>query len=107
MLEDLQLLPADKRREVDREIIKTHLETLLLLTAQREGRDTLRRVKTYPVVRELHSAMVDEGVREGVDRLVQVLMRDEEGKGERDGAADAVIKKVEEVDSDDEVVQVF
>lgn len=110
MLEDLQFLPSEKKRESDKEILKTHLETLLLLTTSKEGRETLRKVKVYPVVRELHVGVEDEGVREGVDRLVQVLMRDEEGEeGEKDEKMDAgglligqegESEKVEEVDSD-------
>ena len=39
MLEEVQLLPPDKERESDVEIVKTHLETMLLLTMRREGRD--------------------------------------------------------------------
>lgn len=142
MLEDLQLLPPDKTREPDQEILKTHLETLLLLTTSREGRDTLRRVKIYPVLRELHIKIEDEEVGEGVDRLVQVLMRDEEGEeqdvgasagmgraagmggamvtqddgvkdGKMAGLLDAKARRrteesiVQEVDSDDEVVEVM
>lgn len=117
MLEDLQLLPPSKQLEPNPEIIKTHLETLLLLTTSREGRETLRKVKTYPVIRELHKDVEDEGVREGCDRLVQVLVRDEEGEGgeEEERVREMVREeetrlkggKVEEVDSDEEVVDVL
>ncbi|MCJ1486250.1 hypothetical protein MMC06_006427, partial [Schaereria dolodes] len=79
LLEELQYLPLDKKRDSDCEILKTHLETLLLLTSIRQGRDTLREKGVYLVVRECHAAVEDEGVREGCERLVQVLMRDEEG----------------------------
>ena len=119
MLEDLQLLPANKKREPDNEILKTHLETLLLLTTTREGRDTLRRVKVYPVIRELHVDVEDDGIREGADRLVQVLMRDEVEEAEMDenmkpgGLLGEDAKhcerneRVQEVDSDDDVVEVL
>lgn len=80
MLEDLQLLPPDKRRDSDPTIIQTHIETLMLLTTTREGRDRMREVKVYPIVRETHLQIEDEGVREVCERLVQVLMRDEEGE---------------------------
>lgn len=103
MLEDLQLLPPDKAREAQTDIVCTHLETLLLLTTTREGRDKLRQVKTYPIVRELHLQSEDEEVREACDRFVQVIMRDEEGEGED---AEAVEKKVVEVDEEDELVEV-
>ncbi|PYH99565.1 DUF383-domain-containing protein [Aspergillus ellipticus CBS 707.79] len=80
MLPDLQLLPPDKQRDSDTGIIITHLETLLLLTTTREGRDKLRAIKTYPIVRECHLHVDNGDVRESCDRLVQVLMRDEEGE---------------------------
>ncbi|KAL2836220.1 hypothetical protein BJY01DRAFT_222326 [Aspergillus pseudoustus] len=80
MLPDLQLLPPDKQRESDCGIIATHIETLLLLTTTREGRDRLRAINVYPVIRECHIHVDDDDVREACDRLVQVLMRDEEGE---------------------------
>ncbi|KAF3024645.1 hypothetical protein E8E15_009448 [Penicillium rubens] len=82
MLPDLQLLPPDKQRDSDTSIITTHLETLLLLTTTRDGRDKMRAVKVYPLIRETHLHVEDENVTEACDRLVQVLMRDEEGEGE-------------------------
>ncbi|KAJ5514893.1 hypothetical protein N7463_004445 [Penicillium fimorum] len=82
MLPDLQLLPPDKQRDSDPTIITTHLETLLLLTTTREGREKMRAVKVYPLIRETHMHVEDENVTEACDRLVQVLMRDEEGEGE-------------------------
>ena len=86
MLPDLQLLPPDKQRDSDNGIVTTHLETLLLLTTTREGRDIMREIKVYPIIRECHLHVEDEGVREACDRLVQVLMRDEEGEGNQDEA---------------------
>lgn len=80
MLDDLQLLEPDKERESDAQICQTHVETLMLLTTTRDGRDLLRQVKAYPVVRELHLGVENEGVREACERIVQVLMRDEEGE---------------------------
>ncbi|KAI0117225.1 DUF383-domain-containing protein [Daldinia grandis] len=78
MLPDLQLLPPDKQRDDDPKIIQTHVETLLLLSSTREGREQMRNVKVYPIIRETHLRINDEGVRDACDRLVQVLMRDEE-----------------------------
>lgn len=86
MLPDLQLLPPDKQRDSDNGIVTTHLETLLLLTTTREGRDIMREIKVYPIIRECHLHVEDEDVREACDRLVQVLMRDEEGEGNQDEA---------------------
>lgn len=78
--DELQLLDPDVKREPDHTIIATHLETLLLWTTTREGRDFLRDHGAYYVVRECHLAVEDEDVRTGCDRLVQILMRDEEGE---------------------------
>lgn len=103
MLEDLQLLPPDKEREHDNEILKTHLETLLLLTTTREGRDLMRQIKVYPIVRETHAHVEDEEVREACDRFVQVIMRDEEDEGE--GVEPPKVEELE--DEDDQITEVF
>nr|KAK5434739.1 Protein hgh1 [Exophiala xenobiotica] len=94
MLPDLQLLPPDKARESDKEILVTHLETLLLLSTTREGRDKLRSIQVYALVRETHNHVDDEAVREACDRLVQMLMRDEEDP-----------PKVEEIVDDDQTME--
>lgn len=96
MLPDLQLLPPDKSRESDPEILGTHLETLLLLTSTRDGREHLRSVSVYPLVREVHGHVKDEAVTEACDRLVQVLMRDEEEN-----------PVVEEIDEDQTIEEIF
>lgn len=127
MLPDLQLLPPDKRREADAAIIQTHVETLMLLTTTREGRDRMREVRVYPVIRETHLHVEDDGVREACERLVQVLMRDEEGEERVDegmkalervpkkeyshpqamgGAGSWAKPEEEEGDSDDQIVEV-
>lgn len=99
MLPDLQLLPPDKKRDDDPAIIQTHLETLMLLTTSREGRELMRRVKVYPIVRETHARVSDEAVKEACDRLVQVIMRDEEELDEAN--------RVQEIeDDDDQIVEV-
>lgn len=102
MLPDLQLLPPDKKRDSDETIMVTHLETLMLLTTTREGRDLMREVKVYPIVRETHSRVADADVKEACDRLVQVLMRDEEEPGAEQGTEE----RVKEIDEDDEIVEV-
>ncbi len=88
MLPDLQLLPPDKKRDTDPNIVQTHVETLMLLTATREGRDLMRKVNVYPIIRETHLRVHDEGVREACDRLVQVLMRDEAEPGAEEDDGD-------------------
>lgn len=98
MLPDLQLLPPDKQRDTDPKIVQTHIETLLLLTSSKEGRELMREVKVYPIIRETHLRVDDEDVREACERLVQVLMRDEEDE--------ATETRVEEVDDDERIVEV-
>jgi hypothetical protein len=113
MLPDLQLLPPDKERESDHDVMITHLETLLLLTTTREGRDKMREVKVYPIIRECHLHVNDENVQEACDRLVQVLMRDEEGEGEATAAeiekakARAIADGKIEEEEDEKIVEVF
>lgn len=106
---DIQFLPPDKRREEDPGVLTTHLETLLLLTTTRQGREALREVNVYPLVRETHSTVEDEGVREACERFVGVLMRDEEvenrdGKGrlEKGGGKVSEVEEEEEDDEDEE-----
>lgn len=93
MLSELQLLPPDKTREPDAEIVKTHVETLMLLTTTREGRDLMRDVKVYPIIRETHLQVEDDGVREACERLVQVLMRDEENEEKVDAGMEALTRR--------------
>ncbi len=90
MLPDLQLLPPTKQRDGDPSILRTHVETLMLLTTTREGRDILRDIKVYPVIRETHLHVENEDVREACERLVQVLMRDEGGDEKVDGGMTAL-----------------
>lgn len=105
MLPDLQLLPPDKQRDSDPNIIQTHVETLLLLSSTRQGRDYMREVKVYPIIRETHLRVHDEGVQDACERLVQVLMRDEDEPCSQ--------PRVEEIDQgdapdddDDQIVEV-
>ncbi|KAM3421682.1 hypothetical protein BST61_g2067 [Cercospora zeina] len=116
MLDECQLLPPDKERETQNDIICIHLETLLLLTTTKEGRKVLRDVRVYPIVRELHAKVEDENVRESVDRLVQVLQRGEEGDPDpaeearkmalaREGAEQGRVQEIE--DEDEQIVEVL
>jgi hypothetical protein len=75
MPEEIQLLPPDKTRDPDNSIVLTHLESLLLLTTGRRGRDTLRISNVYPIIRETHIHVEDEDIGAGCDRLVQVRSR--------------------------------
>lgn len=105
MLPDLQLLPPDKKRDSDPRIIQTHIETLMLLTTTRPAREYMREINVYPVVRETHLRVDDEEVREACERLVNVLMADEEAEGKGNEGTKA-IEAADEDDDDDKVVEV-
>jgi hypothetical protein len=110
MLPDLQLLPPDKERDPDPNIIQAHVETLLLLSSTREARDRMREIKVYPIIRETHARVHNEGVQDACDRLVQMLMRDEEDEKQESrvhkigetGEGEKV--KGGEIDDDDEQI---
>ena len=82
-----QYLGDEHVQEKDVKILKIHLETLFLVST-RSGVEGARLVKesgTYPVIRELHLDVEDEGVRRGCERLVDVLMGDEAVGGSHEG----------------------
>ncbi|KAK7722917.1 Protein hgh1 [Botryosphaeria dothidea] len=114
MLDEVQLLPPDKAREPENDIIKIHLETLLLLTTTQPARDVLRAIKVYPIIRETHLHVEDEEVREAVDRVVQIIMRKEEGEEEdlppemrAANGAPQITENGEEEDEDEQVVTIL
>jgi len=106
--EDLQLLPPTKKRDPEVDILTTHVESVLLLATARSGREALRGNGVYPVLREAHLAVEDEGFRDAVDRVVQVLMADE---NPQDPDPEARVLEVEEEekgdDDDDKVVEIL
>ncbi|CAD6565203.1 MAG: hypothetical protein ASARMPRED_006509 [Alectoria sarmentosa] len=85
-------------QEKDVRILKIHLETLFLLSTRGgvAGARLVMESGTYPVIRELHLEVEDEGVRRGCERLVDVLMGDE-----------AVTDGEDEDEDDDEIVPIF
>lgn len=103
MLPELKLLPPDKERESDPSIVQTHVETLMLFTTTRQGRDHMRDIKVYPLIRETHLHVKDEGVRIACERLVQVLMLDDEVE---EASAPRVVELDGGEDDDEKVVEV-
>jgi Domain of unknown function (DUF383)/Domain of unknown function (DUF384) len=99
MLSELQFLPPEKAREADNEILVAHLESLLLLTTTRQGRELMRTINVYPLIRECHANVENEDVREACDRLVQVLMRDELDSDETN--------RLEELDDEEKIEEIF
>ncbi|RPA70822.1 DUF383-domain-containing protein [Ascobolus immersus RN42] len=93
MLDVLQFLPEDKKRETDPTIVKTWVECLQILAYNREGRDTLRAAGTYYVIRELHLVVGNEDAESAIERLVDFLQADEPDEGEESEDDD----KIEEI----------
>lgn len=113
MLDELQLLEPDKERESDPEIMKAHIETLLLLSTTKESREVLRRVKVYPIIRECHLHVENDDVREACDRVVQIIQRKEEGEEEDipmsiggDSGRMVELNGDEEEDEDEKIVDI-
>jgi hypothetical protein len=106
MLPDLQLLPPDKERDSDPDVLVTHLETLLLLTTSREGRDLMRKVKVYPVIRDCHLHVEIEKVREACDRLVQVLLMDEADEAPEKEVVEGEVQ-IRKADEDEKIIDIF
>ncbi|XP_073678309.1 protein HGH1 homolog [Garra rufa] len=78
---DLQYLPEDKKREDDADIRKMLLETLMLLTATKVGRQIMNNKNVYPIIREFHKWEKDPHVISACEKLVQVLIGDEPEAG--------------------------
>lgn len=78
---DLQYLPPDKQREEEPDIRKMLLEAIMLLTATKAGRHTVREKGTYLVLRELHRWEREPDVLAACEKLIQVLIGDEPGPG--------------------------
>lgn len=76
--EELQLLPADKKREPEVRIMTTYVECIMLLTTTKRIREYLREKSVYTIIKLLHMNVQDEELQEECDRLVQVLQRDDD-----------------------------
>ncbi|CAL8581515.1 Protein hgh1 [Xanthoria parietina] len=81
---ELQLLGPEHVPETDLQVLNNIVESLFLICARGgEGaRKSVRDLGAYPVVREVHVGIEDEGIRESVERVVQLLMGDEVEKPE-------------------------
>ncbi|CCH41209.1 hypothetical protein BN7_746 [Wickerhamomyces ciferrii] len=108
--DELQLLSPDKTRDPVPEIIIVHLESLLLLCSSKETRNYLRTKSVYPLIRELHKNIDNDDLADVVERLVNMLMRDEAPEGSED-KIEEIDEKMEEPDyesdGDEEIVEVL
>ncbi|KAK9958108.1 hypothetical protein ABG768_012283 [Culter alburnus] len=93
---DLQYLPEDKKREEDPDIRKMLLETLILLTATKVGRQIMKNKNVYPIMREFHNWEKDPHVISACEKLVQVLIGDEPEEGMENLMEVEIPKDVEE-----------
>ncbi|KAH7335202.1 hypothetical protein B0J17DRAFT_600898 [Rhizoctonia solani] len=73
----IQFLPDTKKREPDQFIRLTHIETLLLLCTTRPAREFMRANGVYEVVQKMHEQETSLPVMEHIERLVNLLQRDE------------------------------
>lgn len=81
----------------------------MLLCTTRRGRDALRAAGTYPILQKLHLWEFNDDVKEAVERVVDLLQRDEEKKKENStnnvgNSVNALpcSRRIEEVSSDEE-----
>lgn len=75
------------------------LESIILLTTTRFGRDYLRKKQVYRVIQRLHAQETDDDIKEQCVTIVDMLIRDEEG------AEVTVIKPQEEEEDEDMVIE--
>ncbi|KAI9138935.1 hypothetical protein BKA69DRAFT_1088750 [Paraphysoderma sedebokerense] len=110
-------LPTSHFVETDPHLRRILLESILLLSCTRVGRDTLRNEKAYYVIREMHKLESDKAVKVVAERIVDMLMRDEStGIEETDsevkelmrfvgaGERDTELEQVLEQDDDDDMI---
>ena len=120
---ELQLLGNEHSREKDVSILMELLEVLYLVIVKGgdEGKKEVKDAGGYLIVRELHLAEGDEGVRAGCERVVDVLLvgelekMHEGGEGGEDTKKEDRIKEVQqqqqeeekEEEEEEKIVEVF
>ena len=77
MSDELQFLEPEKKRESDSKLRLMLLETLVAIGCTLQGRTLMRSIKVYPIVQKLHLQEKDEICSEEIEKLVNLLMRDE------------------------------
>ncbi len=100
---------------MDLHVLNNIVESLFLICARGgEGaRKSVRDLGAYPVVREVHVGIEDEGIRESVERVVQLLMGDEVEKPEDEMAGENGKQgritggREPEDDEDEKIVEIF
>lgn len=103
--DELQLLPADKKRESSTQILGTYVESLLLLSTTKKVRTYLRDKAVYAIIKELHKQVDADEVQDPCDRLVQVLMRDDAHDIEDTTEINGLLSDEDGNDDDDDAIE--
>jgi hypothetical protein len=104
--------PLSLKPEPHPEIRLMIVESLLLLCQSRAGRDALRMLRAYPVLRNWHLEEDDDGVRDAVESIVdRTELLTEDGRAAVDDSADDLdvgevgrVSPVHEEDGETEVI---
>ncbi|KAL8746537.1 MAG: hypothetical protein Q9190_001455 [Brigantiaea leucoxantha] len=111
---ELQYLGSEQKQETDPEIVGTILDILFLILARggEEGRMAVKHRGTYAVLRELHLNFDNEEVRDKVDRVIQILMKEEaevpaEAGKDSGGGMVTGEAQVEHEDEEEKMIQIF
>jgi hypothetical protein len=77
MPDELQYQPPDKVREEDVDLRKMLVEALAQLNSTRAGRECLRSLKAYPVLRNYHLWESDELTQQACEEVVRIIITPE------------------------------
>ncbi|KAK0444825.1 hypothetical protein EV421DRAFT_2034839 [Armillaria borealis] len=103
--EALQFLPSDKTREPDQVIRLAHVETLLLFCHTRWGRDYMRTHGVYEIIRATHENETVDKISEHIERLVNLLKRDEPSEQVEKVSEDLASAHIEDEDDEDSKIE--
>jgi len=114
------IINSNKARESDREVRKTLVEILVLLSGIKESREVLRKQKAYPIIREAEKPEGDEEIVTTMHNFVQLLMFTDDmptleemmnnarvsKEKETKSAKQPIRKKEEKMDIDDSIEEI-
>ncbi|MBW0469915.1 hypothetical protein O181_009630 [Austropuccinia psidii MF-1] len=89
---ECQMPEPDKRREADANLRLILIEALILLATYPLQREIMRKKKVYRIIQVLHLHETSELVQEAVERLVNLLMRDESNNQEQISEEDQLVE---------------
>jgi len=101
-------IPANLTRDEDKECRRMLVESLVFLTSTKKLRIHMRKVKVYPVLRDFFKDEENDDIKESIEKVVELIIRDEEGEGQTfDGPENPKIKEVlEDEDAPFEVEEI-